>query len=595
MSSVVPSSEHAETSLAAVSHNLVSADGTVSEASELVNVAHRMPRARLIAASFAVAAFLAVVATLATRASITTTGEPEMVELLAETKLTKLQIAERMKMECSLAGKVNCAASKCCRDFGYQCFARNSTWASCLKNCTPATTKKVANGTWTCEALGEKTRCAKEGENCLLMGCCADVGSQCYAKNSKWGTCLKTCNKDTLTKYDPNHESWSCDPIGIRNTADYRNDQIAPGFVEVEPWIKNCSHIGENCMTTKCCSYSGYKCYQQNEKWASCLQKCFPGKWNGGINDKPMLQPGKPLSNPPPHWNMTFSMAPPGPWTCKRLSQPMKAGKRVGTSLFCFTVALTSNGGKKASFELDILKEAQKKYAHIFACDHWTVYSDVEVALNPGKTFAVEYPKVQRRPNTKNWVNLPLFLTIWKMIRQQTTWKSYPWIVKSDPSAVFIPQRLREVLKVQHVTQNGIFLENCKDTRMSFHGSLEVMSNTAFGTFLDHIEDCLDVLPWQNASYAHFRYYGEDKFLAWCMQAYGVDKLPSYQMVETVPKDQPIKGLHITVSCPSHRSPFELQMKKWHPNCTRVKTPSIHSFRTVKKWVECWENTTATS
>merc|ERR1712137_1265759 len=90
------------------------------------------------------------------------------------------------------------------------------------------------------------------------------------------------------------------------------------------------------------------------------------------------------------------------------------------------------------------------------------VYSDVEVALNPGKTFKVEYPKVQRRPNTKNWVNLPLFLNVWKMIRQQTTWKSWPWIVKSDPSAVFIPQRLREVLKFQHVTQNGIFLQNCR-------------------------------------------------------------------------------------------------------------------------------------
>merc|ERR1712008_485556 len=90
-------------------------------------------------------------------------------------------------------------------------------------------------------------------------------------------------------------------------------------------------------------------------------------------------------------------------------------------------------------------------------------------------------------------------------------------IVKSDPPAVFIPQRLREVLKFQHVTQNGIFLENCKDTRMSLHGSLEVMSNTAFGTFLDHIEDCLDVLPWQNASYAHFRYYGEDAFHS-CLQ-----------------------------------------------------------------------------
>merc|ERR1719189_3259094 len=143
--------------------------------------------------------------------------------------------------------------------------------------------------------------------------------------------------------------------------------------------------------------------------------------------------------------------------------------------------------------------------------------------LNPGRTVKVYAPHTVHRPNTKNWVNLPLFLTVWKEIRQATTWKSFPWIVKSDPSAVFIPQRLREVLKFQHVTQNGIFLENCKDTRMSFHGSLEVMSNTAFGTFLDHIEDCLNVLPWQNASYAHFRYYGEDKFLAWCMQAYGVD------------------------------------------------------------------------
>merc|ERR1740123_81786 len=163
----------------------------------------------------------------------------------------------------------------------------------------------------------------------------------------------------------------------------------------------------------------------------------------------------------------------------------MMAGKLVGTSLFCFKVALTSKGGKKAPFELDILKEAQKKYAHIFACDHWTVYSDVEVALNPGKTFKVEYFKVQRWPNTMNWVNLPLFLTVWKMIRQQTTWKSWSWIMKSDPSAVFIPQRLREVLKFQQETQNGIFLENRKDKRLRFHGSLEVMSDTAYGTFLD--------------------------------------------------------------------------------------------------------------
>jgi len=286
-------------------------------------------------------------------------------------------------------------------------------------------------------------------------------------------------------------------------------------------------------------------------------------------------------------------MAPPGPWTCKRLTPPMKYGYLVGTSLYCFTVALTNNGGSKKPQELEILKEAQRRYAHVFACDHWTVYSDVEVPLNPGKTMKVYHPQVLRRPNTKIWVNTPMFLTVWKEIRQQETWKSFPWIVKSDPAAVFIPSRLRQILSHQHVTQNGIFLENCKASRMSLHGSLEVMSNTAFGTFLEHLEDCQRVLPFQNADYAHFRYYGEDKFLAWCMEAYGVDKLPSLQMVETVPKDQPIHGLHLATSCPAHRSRFELLNNKWHPNCKRAKTASMFAFRTVKKWTECFEQTTS--
>jgi len=146
-------------------------------------------------------------------------------------------------------------------------------------------------------------------------------------------------------------------------------------------------------------------------------------------------------------------------------------------------VALTSSGGNKASHERDILKEALNKYAHILAWDHWTVYSDSEVAWNRGKNSNGEYPKVQ----------LPLDLTVWKMSRQQTTWKSRPWIVRCDPSAFFILQRRREVLKFQQVTQNGILLENCKDARKCFHGSLEVMSNAADGTFLDHIEACHDI------------------------------------------------------------------------------------------------------
>ena len=92
------------------------------------------------------------------------------------------------------------------------------------------------------------------------------------------------------------------------------------GFVPVEPWIKSCSSPGDNYISTKCGAYSGYSRCQKNESWAGCLTKCFPGKWNGGMNGKPKLQKGKPPSKPPTHWNTTFSMASPGPWTSKRSS-----------------------------------------------------------------------------------------------------------------------------------------------------------------------------------------------------------------------------------------------------------------------------------
>jgi len=85
--------------------------------------------------------------------------EKEVWVAMESTKVdTKKQsIAERMKMECSLPGD-DCSTSQCCRDFGYQCFAKKTTWASCMETCTPATTIEVANGSWTCKALGEKNR-----------------------------------------------------------------------------------------------------------------------------------------------------------------------------------------------------------------------------------------------------------------------------------------------------------------------------------------------------------------------------------------------------------------------------------------------------
>merc|ERR1719468_920094 len=53
------------------------------------------------------------------------------------------------------------------------------------------------------------------------------------------------------------------------------------------------------------------------------------------------------------------------------------------------------------------------------------VFSDVEMKLdtNAGGFVKVAYPKGIKRPNTKNYVNLPVFLHVWHAMKTDTNWK----------------------------------------------------------------------------------------------------------------------------------------------------------------------------
>jgi hypothetical protein len=236
---------------------------------------------------------------------------------------------------------------------------------------------------------------------------------------------------------------------------------------------------------------------------------------------------------------------------------------------------------------------AQRMKTHVFACERWMVFSDVKMTLDTkaGGFVQVAYPKGIKRPNTKHYVNVPVFLNVWRAIKADTNWKSFPWIVKADPSTVFIPQRLREIVRRQVVTESGVYMENCKYVRMSFHGSLEVFSGMAFSKFLAHMEECQVQLPIHNADHAHFKEYGEDKFAAWCMHVQGVDKVPSRQQVDTLPEGSIIHGLHIATSCPGHRTKFDLGNLKWQPNCAKTKSAGLFAFRKPALWAKCFHET----
>merc|ERR1712217_355757 len=456
-------------------------------------------------------------------------------------------------------------------------------------------------------------KCTADQDNCLETGCCEAPGYQCFAKTATYGMCRLKCDPAQILK--TTGEDWSCDPIGIRYTPDYQDDYTTdynsqtlaqPWVLQTlaEPWVKNCSHIGDSCAETKCCSFTGYYCFEKDASWSSCLADCKPGKENGDDHNRPAVQAGKPEKNPPSHWNVTFKTAPPGPWTCKRKTVPLTPSKLDGASLFCFTF-VSNNYGKKQTEDFKILAFAEKEHTHVFACDHWAVFSDVDAPLSPGATTKVAYPKEVKRPGSKLWVNTPLFINIWKSIKSEGLWKTYSWTVKADPTAIFIPVRLQAILGQQPVTAAGVYLENCKHTRMSFHGSLAVVSKQAMGALLDNLDVCQTELPWKNATHAHFRYYGEDKFMAWCMHYGGVLRIPSRQEAVRVPLTEPIQGLHITTSCPAHHVPQTgskpvkadkksgSAMAGWKPDCSRIQTAGIHQFKKLKDFMKCYKDTIA--
>jgi len=249
--------------------------------------------------------------------------------------------------------------------------------------------------------------------------------------------------------------------------------------------------------------------------------------------------------------------------------------------------------GKGKTHDFELMKLAQAANTFIFACDHWVVFSDEDRPLNPGRTVVVDFPKLEKRPNTKVWVNLPLYLNIWNKMKQEGTWKSYPWIVKADPYTVFIPRRLQYILRHQPIPANGAYMENCKHVRMGWHGSLEVASRDAFGTLLDHLDSCQTELPIENGTHTHFKYYGEDKFAIFCMHKHGVGRIPSRQEIKRVPENQHIYGLHLTQSCPDHtvKESADSKSKEWKPNCTRALTAGLHGFTKPLQYMKCFHET----
>jgi len=316
----------------------------------------------------------------------------------------------------------------------------------------------------------------------------------------------------------------------------------ATELIEVFPPIEKCSKAGEMCSATKCCTISGYKCYQKNSKWAGCLKECPPKK---------------------------------GSWTCDRPADlvPWKPSTPAeGTTLFCYEVYMADSGSTKKNWELSLIRTQLLTHASVFGCEDWEVYADVTTWLSPGPpqlmTIKVAAPHIGKRPKQGTWLNAAMFINVWADMATSGKAVAMDWTVKADPDAVWLPSRLRSKLLSQEVTDGGIYISNCKHVKYGFFGPLEVISKTGMTTFLDNLEDCKSSLNWGK--------WGEDLFAQRCMDLHGVDNVEDFTLINDAVCDA-----------------IEVQGKTkaaekiiLTPDCTK-STPAFHPLLTPEKYFTC--------
>jgi len=102
---------------------------------------------------------------------------------------------------CSAEGE-DCRHSKCCGTPGFQCYARDSEFASCRATCDPEEVHGNETKPWTCAKLGKRTPppCSWEHENCMASGCCKREGFKCYALNDTFANCSAESPEPDKTK-----------------------------------------------------------------------------------------------------------------------------------------------------------------------------------------------------------------------------------------------------------------------------------------------------------------------------------------------------------------------------------------------------------
>lgn len=233
-------------------------------------------------------------------------------------------------------------------------------------------------------------------------------------------------------------------------------------------------------------------------------------------------------------------------------------GRVWGTpSLFCFAVF------RSTGYELDLVKSQVQKGVGIFACDEFAVLSDKVLKVTDSiETLII--PPCEKVGVSKDGTaaNTLVFMQAWNVIWEDTRYKAHDWVVKADPDAVMIVDRLRTHLAPQ--TGQNVFIKNCMKYTgpgwpMMF-GSLEAFSHDAIETYFKGAEKCQNELEWEA--------WGEDLFMGNCLTMLGSKSHFDGGIIG----DNVCKGA----------------------DCSDGTTAVYHPFKSAEAWFKCYDEASST-
>jgi hypothetical protein len=141
----------------------------------------------------------------------------------------------------------------------------------------------------------------------------------------------------------------------------------------------------------------------------------------------------------------------------------------------------------------------------------------------------------------------------------------FDWVVKADPDAVIIADRLRD--HVRPHTGQSAYIRNCNGFPQSsdypmMYGSLEAISKEGLRTYRDNVGRC------QSDFAAWWRTWGEDLWMGKCLLQLGVGPRDDFGIIS----DGVCRGDN--------------------NDCGNWWSAAFHPFKSTDAWMNCWGQAT---